>query len=366
MRKLIFNVHLYVALAAALFVILMGITGSIMAFEPEIDRLLHRKLAYVTPIDQRTLSFTEISQIVAGAFPGERIEAYFPSTSPELSCFVSLEKSGAVYLNPYTGQVLGVRQNKPEILDYVHQLHIRLGWQHQGDPGKKIMSWMGVAMLLLLLSGLFLWWPLKRITVQRGAGGRRFWFDLHNTVGIFSLLFLLTLTVTGIMIGFERTTNPLLYKLTGSKPSQMPRTVPAPPPGAKPVSVDQALEASRSALPGATPFAIIIPEAKGAYRIALRFPEDRTPGGRSRVMVDQYTGKVLFSEGSRTSPAGARVAIANRAIHTGDIFGIPSKTVMSLASLSLVLQAATGLVMWWKRIRAKKRSSSQAVAQGAA
>jgi uncharacterized iron-regulated membrane protein len=366
MRKLVFNLHLYLALTAALFVILMGITGSLMAFEPEIDRLLHRKQAYVTPVGARALSFTEISAIVAGAFAGERMEAYFPSTSPELSCSVFVEKSGAVYLNPYTGQVLGVRENKPEFLDYVHQLHIRLGWQHQGDPGKKIMSWIGVAMLLLLLSGLFLWWPVKRVTVQRGAGGRRFWFDLHNTVGIFSLLFLLTLTVTGIVIGFERTTNPLLYKLTGSKPSEMPKTVPPPPPGATPIPVDQALEIARNALPGATAFAVIIPQAKGAYRIALRFPEDRTPGGRSRVMVDQYTGKVLFAEGSRTSPAGARVAIANRAIHTGDIFGIPSKTVMSLASLSLVLQACTGLVMWWKRIRAKKRSSSQAVAQGAA
>lgn len=365
MRKLVFNLHLYLALIASLFVMLLGATGSIMAFEPEIDRLLHRKLAYVTP-GTRALSFSEIAAIVAGAFPGERIEAYFPSTSPELSCYVDLEKSGAVYLNPYTGQVLGVRPDKPEFLDYVHQLHIRLSWQRQGDPGKKIMSWVGVTMFLMLLSGLFLWWPLKRVTVKRGAGGRRFWFDLHNVVGIFSLVFLLALSITGIMLGFERTTNPILYKLTGTKPSQMPKTAPPPAPGAKPIPVDRALEVARTALQGATPFLVIMPGAKGAYRIALRYPEDRTPGGRSRVMVDQYTGQVLFSEGSRTAPAGTRLAIASRAIHTGDVFGIPSKIVMSLASLLLVLQASSGLVMWWKRIRAKNRSGSQAVPQGAA
>jgi len=364
MRKLIFNLHLYVALIAASFVIILGLTGSIMAFETEFDRLLHRKLAYVAP-GAHALSLVEIGTTVAKSFPGERIQAYFPSTAPELSCYVIVEKSGGVYLNPYTGQILGVRPNKREFLDYVHQLHLRLGWQRQGDPGKKIMSWVGVAMLFLLLSGLFLWWPVKRVTIQRGASGRRLWFDLHNAVGIFSLLFLMTLTITGIMIGFEQSTNPMLYKITGSQPSAMPKTFPPAPPGAVPISVDQALETARNALPGATPFAIFVPGPKGAYRIALRYPEDRTSGGRSRVLVDQYTGGVLFSEGSRTAPAGARVAITNRAIHTGDIFGIPSKAVMSLASLLLVLQCASGLVMRWKRIRAKRRSS-KAIAQAAA
>jgi uncharacterized iron-regulated membrane protein len=364
MRKFIFNVHLYLALTAAAFVILMGLTGSIMGFEPEIDRLLHRKLAYVAP-GGHALSFSEISAIVARSFPGERIQVYLPSTSPELSCYVILEKSGTVYLNPYTGQVLGVRPDEMEFLDYVHQLHLRLGWQRRGDPGKKIMSWVGVAMLLLLLSGLFLWWRQKRFTVQWGADGRRFWFDLHNAAGIFSLFFLLVLTITGIMIGFERSTGPMLYKLTGTQPSEMPKTAPTPPAGAKPISVDQTLAIARNALPGATPFAIIMPGAKAAYRIALRYPEDRTPGGRSRVMVDQYTGQVLFAEGSRTAPAGTRLVIANRALHTGDIFGIPSKIVMSLASLLLVLQAASGLVMWWKRIRAKNRSGNLVRRQGA-
>jgi len=364
MRKLVFNLHLYLALTAAAFVILMGLTGSIMAFEPEIDRLLHRKLVDVTP-GAHALSFSEIASVVANSFPGERIEAYSPSTSPELSCRVEVDKSGVVYLNPYTGQVLGVGRNQPEFLDYVHQLHIRLGWRRESDPGKKIMSWTGVAMLVLLLSGLFLWWPQKRITVHRGTEGRRFWFDLHNAVGIFSLLFLLTLTVTGIMIGFEGTTRPLVYKLTGSKPSQMPRSFPPAPPGAKPISADQALDAARNALPGATPFAVILPQAKGAYRILLRYPEDRTPGGRSRAIVDQYSGHVLFAEGSRTAPAGARLVNANRAIHTGDILGIPSKIVMSVASLLVVLQASSGLVMWWKRIGAKRRSTLSAASQGA-
>lgn len=365
MRKLIFNIHLYLALVAAAFVILMGITGSIMAFEPEIDRLLHRKLVYVTPGEQK-LSFAEISAIAGKAVPGESIQGYAPSTAPNLSASVLME-SASVYVNPYTGQVLGTRADELEFLDYVHQLHLRLAWPgsgERGSPGKQIMSWAGVALLLLLVSGLVLWWPTKRIWVRRDARGRPFWFDLHNAVGIFSLVFLLILSITGIMIGFERTTTPLFYKLTCSKPAEAPKIAP-PPPGAQRIPVDQALDIARDALPGTTAFLIIVPNPKGAYQVRLRYPEDLTPGGRSRVLIDQYSGRVLYAESSRTAPAGTRAVIANRAIHTGDIFGMSSKIVMSLASLMLVLQASSGLVMWWKRIRSKSRSRNLAAARTA-
>jgi uncharacterized iron-regulated membrane protein len=68
--------------------------------------------------------------------------------------------------------------------------------------------------------------------------------------------------------------------------------------------------------------------------------------------------KVLHAQGSRTAPAGARMVIANRAIHTGDVFGIPSKTIMSRASLMYVVQVVSGLLMWWKR--KKRRTPSPA------
>src|ERR1700746_2270387 len=132
MRKLIFNLHLYLALLAAVFVIILGITGSIMAFEPEIDHLLHRKLAYVTPGTQ-TLSLAEIGAVVAKRFPGESIDAYILSTSPNISYQVALETSGSVYVNQYTGEILGVRPEQMEFLDYVHQLHLRLLWRGRGD-----------------------------------------------------------------------------------------------------------------------------------------------------------------------------------------------------------------------------------------
>ncbi len=346
MRKLIFTLHLYVALIAGVFVVLLGLTGCIMAFEPELDHLLHPHLMYVQP-RPRALSLTEIGAAVTKAFPGETPSAYTLSGVPDISTQVTLRR-GTVFVNPYTGEVLGVRAPASGFLPFVHQLHLRLSWQVSGDYGKKVMSWAGVVILFLLFTGLYLWWPLKRITIAKNATGRRFWFDLHNAIGIISLVFLLVLTLTGIAIGFDDNIVPAFYKLTRSQPSEAPKT-PAPPPDARPITLEQAMEIARSALPGTTPFGINVPGPKGAYLVRSRFPEDRTPGGRSRVIIDQYTGKVLLAEDSRTAPAGTRMVIVNRAIHTGDIFGIPSKAVMSVASLALAAQMLSGLVMWTKR-----------------
>jgi uncharacterized iron-regulated membrane protein len=350
-RKVFFTLHLYTGLAAAVFILIFGLTGSIMAFETEIDHVLHWHLSYVTP-QGRPMSLTEIGAAVAKQFPGERIAGYNVSTSPGLSYAVSLPRR-ALYVNQYTGELLGTRAGGIDLLGRIHQLHLRLLLLDSPQLGKQIMSWAGVALVFLLLSGLYLWWPYQRFRIQWKGSARRVWFDIHAVVGIFSFLFLLLLTVTGVLIGFEEKSVPLFYKMTGSQPSRQPRVNAAPPPGAKPIAPDQAMEIARGALPGAAPFQIGIPGPRGAYYIRARYPEDLTPGGRSAVVVDQYTGAVLFAEGSRSAPAGSRMVIANRALHTGDILGIPSKALMSLACLMAVLQVISGIAMWWKKRKPK-------------
>ena len=354
MRKFLFNVHLWLALVAGVFVLILGLTGCIMAFETELDHLLHPRLSYVTPGAHR-LSLAEIAAAVENALPGERAGAFLLSSDPGISAGVATRR-GLVNVNPYTGEVLGIRTPGRDFLSYVHQLHLRLLIGDQADSGKVIVKWAGVALLAMLVSGVYLWWPLKRIAIDRHGTGRRFWFDLHNTVGVFSVAFLLVLTFTGLMIGFEETTVPLFYRMTASQPYKPPALPPPPPAGARPITPDQAMEIARTAIPGAFPFQINVPGPRGVYQIRSRFPEDLTPGGRSRVIVNQYSGAVLFAEGSRTAPGGARIVIANRAIHTGDIFGMPSKFLMSLASLMAGVQVVTGIIMWWKRTRTRRRA----------
>src|SRR5947209_10197938 len=125
MRRLLFNLHLYLALIAGVFIVILGITGSIMAFEQEIDHFFHRKLTYVTP-QPRTLSFAEIVGIVTRAFPDETIRAYDISASPAMAYQVATTRRG-VFVNQYTGEILGTRTGSDAVstfLGTVHQLHL--------------------------------------------------------------------------------------------------------------------------------------------------------------------------------------------------------------------------------------------------
>jgi uncharacterized iron-regulated membrane protein len=344
LRGIVFNLHLVAGLAAAAFALVLGLTGSVMAFEDELDHVTHPRLFAVAPTGA-SLPLAELGARAAAAFPERRITGYGIGVSPDLSSYVAMQGI-AVYLDPYTGEILGTRSG-PTWLGQVHQLHLRL---LSGGTGQTIVAWSGLALVLLSCSGLYLWWPIKRVGVNWAQGGRRRWFDVHNAVGIACWILILLLSVTGSVIGFENATTPLFYRVTGSKPIAPPAAV-TPVPGARLITPDAALAVARAAMPGAAPIAVSVAGPKTAYRVALRYPEDRTPGGRTRVFVDPYTGAVLQAESSRTTAAGARLVNANRAIHTGDLFGIPTKILMSLGSLAVVGQAISGAAMWLKRVR---------------
>lgn len=345
LRKTLFNLHLIAGLIAALFVVVLGLTGSVMAFEDEIDHATHPHLFYVEPQGRAPLSLIALTQRVS--LPGP-VVAYGMGVSPSLSYYLATP-AGVVFVNQYTAEILGVR-DAPTWLNAVHQIHLRL---LAGDAGKTVVSWAGVIMMLLTASGLYLWWPVKRVSIDIAAGGRRVWFDVHNAVGVVAFAFLFLLALTGTIIGFERVTSPLIYSATRSHPyAGNLRIIPVP--GSRVISPDEAVAIATRALPGAAPIAVNVTSGKVPYRVALRYPEDLTPGGRSRVFINPYNGAVLQAESSRTTAAGTRVVILNRAVHTGDLFGMPTKILMSFASLAAVTQVVTGVLMFWKRGRRRR------------
>jgi len=78
------------------------------------------------------------------------------------------------------------------------------------------------------------------------------------------------------------------------------------------------------------------------------FPEDRTPGGRSFVALDQYRGDVRDMESSRTAELGTKILNYKRPVHTGEVFGALSLALAFLTSFMLAGQVVTGFLIWWK------------------
>lgn len=144
------------------------------------------------------------------------------------------------------------------------------------------------------------------------APGRRVCFDLHNSVGFFSSLFLLMFAVTGAYMAFQGLSVPATYELAGSKP--LPEDPPLCPGRLRSQRIN-ALRIASEYLPAAIPLWVVMPEEKTtSYLVKMRFPEDHSSNGASIAWVDQFSGKVLGAWNSRTAPLGRRIERTNRDI----------------------------------------------------
>jgi uncharacterized iron-regulated membrane protein len=350
-RTALLKTHLYVGLTIAVVLLLVAASGAALVFEENIDRALHPGLSYVTP-GGATLKVQALIAKVALAYPDVRITGVSFPEAPGVSLSFSARSQSlgplAVYVNQYTGDVLGYRtaeERERGLARRIHLLHTRL---FGGQIGEWLVGTVTALTLLMAVTGLCLWWPRKIVAITRGRSWRRTNFDLHNVFGLYASTVFLFIALTGMMIAFEGVTDPLFRKLDSAPLPEIPKRSAAGK-GAAPMDVDQLIDNARAALPGAFLKNISAPAGgSGVAAAGMKFPEDRTPGGRSRVFLDQYSGRVLAVLNTRTAPLGTRLINLKRSAHTGDIFGAPTQALYFLTSLMLVGQIVTGFFIWWK------------------
>lgn len=352
-RQLFFKIHSVGGLIACALLLILAATGCIMAFESEIDALLHPSLFYVTAMGQPLPIAVLTINVTAVMRSDERIGTYIFPAKPDKSCAFTLLTHGRlprqVFIDEYSGRVLGSLSVVRFVL-VAHALH---------EASGTVMGCAAVILISSVVSGLYLWWPLKRLKIGWQGPQRRLCFDLHNSIGFLSSFFLLVFAVTGAYMAFDTFTVPATYKLTGSKPlPEVPSSTSVE--GATPISADSALRIATDFLPTAIPLWVTMPEDRMApYLVKMRFPEDPSSNGASIVWVDQFSGKVLAEWNSRKAPLARRIETANRPLHTGEMWGYPGRTLACLMSLCLVVQATTGPYLWWKRRRVNRTNRTE-------
>lgn len=356
-RTVLLKTHLWLGLAGALFLLILGVTGSIMAFEGDIDHWLHPSLYYVQEGPQK-LSQQDLVHRVEQQFAPARVAQVQIPRQPNLVELMALTDRSAVLVNPYDGSFrahMTGPSSTQKLLGQIHQFHLRLtpdprNWPNVSKVGKVIISFAGLILCLQVPIGIYLWWRTKRATIQWKSWFRAS-FDIHHAVGIYAALFLFIAGFTGILIGFDFGEE-IIYSITHSEPPERPR----PPqstviPGATPISADQALEIARQAMPDATVAGFQLPmNPRASYIVLMRVPEETSEAVHSFVSIDQYSGKPLRAENFKTQSLGYRVIRFNRSIHTGDVLGLPTHIIVSLSSLLLVVMVITGFLIWWKKL----------------
>jgi uncharacterized iron-regulated membrane protein len=353
LRQILLRLHLIVGCVAAPFLFVAGISGTIVVFEnPYADHVANARLTHVTagaallPLDairdslRQTFADADVADV---SFPIEGRNTYvvglvLPSDS----------NRKVVYVDPWRGTVVGDGEDARSPLRWAHDLHTRL---MSGQPGRLLVAWIAVALVFLSLTGLWLWWPGKVLTVRRHSSPERKNFELHSMLGGLSWLFMLAFGLTGMIVHWEDGAQKLLLAVTGgTKPAAAPK-----PNGvcaARPLaSLDLIVQHIDAAAPGA--YATIIQfgnKATDAVLARMRYPEDKTPAGRTHVIAERCTGNVIYALSTRDAPLAWRwTRMWNRSVHTGDVWGWPTRIFAALLSLLLPVMALTGPAIWWTR-----------------
>jgi uncharacterized iron-regulated membrane protein len=349
-RKVVLKLHLWIGLAAALLLFVTGGSGALLVFETEIDHALNPRLSRVVPAG-RTLSLTDLKNTLEEQYAGYRVLEFDISPTDDLAYAAYLQPSSgdgmAVAVDQHTGKALGIWP-RDRFVGKLHQFHTRL---LAGETGSAVVTGGSFVLLFLAMTGLILWWRTKIFRVNFQSSGPKFQYDLHSTVGLISSLFLLIFALTGILVHWEdpvrrwaNTVSHLPARQQMVKPSK-------PAVGAVPLDPTRLVSRAKAVAPGARATEIYFAEnPERPAMVFMRFPEDHTPVGRTRVFLDAYSGEVLSFTSSRALPPAVSYATRlNREIHTGDIGGWPTRIVAAVFSAALPLLAITGPLLWWQR-----------------
>jgi uncharacterized iron-regulated membrane protein len=376
-RKVIFWCHLTAGVFAGVVVLVMSVTGVLLAYERQVTAWADAHGYRVSPPapDAARVPIETILVNVRGAKPGSP-STFTVRAEPTAPAEVGFGREGVVFVNPYTGEVFGegsraVRSFFRVVMDW----HRWLGTSGEGpgrSVGRAVTGACNLAFLFLVVSGFYLWWPrgwtrksLRGVTwFRRGLAGRARNFNWHNTAGFWSAVPLFVIVLSGVVISYTWAGN-LVYRVMGETPPAPRGGAPgqpgvgaerrgeAAPAEAMPLDLDLLLERAQQQMPGWWSISLRLPSATDP---AATFTLDRGDGGqpqkRAQLTLDRRTGEVVRWEPYSSYTPGRRLRSLLRFAHTGEVAGVIGQTVAALASAGAALLVWTGLALAWRRWRA--------------
>lgn len=374
-HRLIFWGHLIAGLTTGVVILSMAVTGLIISYETQLLDWAHRDL-HVSP-GPAHLNVEALLAKVREARPGLNPSGITWKSQPFAPVTLTIGRENVLFANPYTGEFLG--EGHRSWRDFFHaatEWHRFLtGTGLPKETGKAITGAGCLIFSLLLLSGIYLWWPRHWrwssvravILLNPQLRGRARNWNWHNVFGFWSALPLLCIIITGLVMSYGWVNN-LLFTLTGSEPPP-PRERPAAGagrgvrktggprdagPANQPASLaglEPLLAQARQQIPEWTTLSLRMPQKPGAP-----FPLMVDRGGRGQVQLrtmlnlDVEHGKVLPSpDDLQQQNLGRRLRMYARFLHTGELFGFIGQTVAALTTISTILLVWTGFALAWRR-----------------
>lgn len=363
LRNFWFQFHKWIGLLLTVAIIPISLTGAALVWDEGVERLLHPARYAQKGGPQRPLD-TYVAAARAALKPGEtlmRVELPKEAGDPVIATAAQPGQGEGrrpvrtiLYLSPADAHLIERTRSDAGPLRIMHMIHGTLMIPGIGRP---IVGWIGVAMLISCISGIWLWWPsvgnwLRGLRWRRSNHTDN---NLHHLLGFWIALPLAALSFTGMWISFPRT----FGQFDGAK-----APVQGPPPAAraKPLTqprlrVDDAVALAGAAAPGGVA-SIDWPTDQAGWRITL----DKSGGGRTMI-VDDAKGTVAAEPRRQQGPE--TLSRFMRRLHDGTRMPMVWRVVITLGGIIPAVLAITGIIMWlrtrgWRKRMAQRRREARA------
>jgi uncharacterized iron-regulated membrane protein len=382
LRFAVFWLHLAAGVTAGVVILVMSITGALLALKPQILNAIEKDVRFVTPpASAARLGVHAIVASVQRERPGARPATVTLQADRGAAAAVALGRDGTLYVDPYSGRVLGEGSKRAQMLfRIVEDWHRWLGASADNRASaRSVTGASNLAFLMLAVTGPYLWWPRSWswssvraiIWFRCPRNGRARDFNWHNVIGLWCAPVLVVLTVTGVVMSYPWA-NALLFRLAGS---------PAPvsnagaggagagarggdaPPAPLPDNLDALWSRAEEQVPAWRTITARLSARAGAPA-AFTIVDGRSWNAfaRSQLTVDAATAKVSRWEPYEASSRGQQWRGWVRFGHTGELGGLPGQIVAGLASAGGAVLVWTGLALAFRRLLAWRRSWSRTIA----
>lgn len=345
--------HFWAALLVIPFVLWQSVTGTLYVWHQAWLETAHPELRFVTPRND----FSTLDEQVRAArlrHAGATLTSVISPGDTTRSTVVLFESEAGlpfpVFVDPYDGQVLGSLSPAQWMPGWSRALHG--GWP-LGDAGSWLLELGACWTIVMILTGLYLWWPRGRslaaaLLPRLRRGPRLFWRDLHACVAVWFSLIVLAFLLTALpwtSFWGQQVLKPIQHALDQASPMGLQVSPPAPQPGLQPVALQAILDiALREGISDDVEISQSSPDAAVAVRNRLpRASQER------QLRLDPYTGGVLSRVRWRDYEAIPRAIATGVDLHEGTYFGLPNRWFNTFVSLALIWLSISGLMSWWTR-----------------
>lgn len=385
-RSVFVKIHLYLSLFLGAIFLVVGITGSVIVFDDALDEMINPELFTVSDYgDGHRKSMSEILASAKMAYPDKPAALIYPPKEKE-SVFLVLFKTPKehceagmpkccggfdwfqVMVNPYTAEVLGKRDrstygvDRAHLIKTIYELHSSL---LLGGTGRTIVGLSGIAWLIVVLSGIYLWWPrngkFKRALKLKHDGNLvRFNLDLHRVSGIYTAIILVVVTFTGVYLIFPEYIKPVVKVFSPLEKTPKDLTSKLTLQEAKVITIEDAVEIANRTFPNAVLSHISLPiDVEDMYKVYKRQDgEVRKTKGQTAIWIDQYSGKVLYVKDPLKVSSGQSFINWQFPLHNGEALGMTGRLMIFASGIVTVILMITGTILWLKKKRRKALKST--------